>query len=299
MRIASFLKYGRASYGAVTESGIVDLAQRFGATAPTAIDFIAAGLLAEANGIVATAAADHALEDVELLPPVPAPQKIWCIGMNYPGRDLEPTAAREKPKGQYPNLFCRAPTSFVGHGQPIERPAVSDQLDYEGEIVIVIGKAARHVRQENAADHIFGLTLCNEGSVRDWSRHGTLNVTQGKNFDRSGSLGPWIVTSDELDPCDPLRITTRVNSELRQEDDTARLIFSFPFLIAYLSTFATLLPGDHIVTGTPIGSAKSFTPPRWLVPGDVVEVEVPQIGMLRNGVVQEDWAPATGGSNHA
>lgn len=299
MRIASFQAGGRSSYGAVTDGGIVDLARRFGAAAPTALDFIAADLLAKARDIVAAASADHRLEDVELLPPVPAPQKIWCIGLNYPGRDLEPTAALEKPKGQYPNLFCRAPTSFVGHGRPLERPAVSDQLDYEGEIVIVIGKEARHVRQANAADHIFGLTLCNEGSVRDWSRHGTLNVTQGKNFDRSGSLGPWIVTSDELDPCGPLRITTRVNSELRQEDDTTRLLFSFPFLIEYLSTFATLKPGDHIVTGTPTGSAKSFKPPRWLVPGDVVEVEVPEIGLLRNGVMQEDWTPALGGSHHA
>ena len=164
---------------------------------------------------------------------------------------------------------------------------MSEQLDYEGELVIVIGKQGRHISRENAWAHIFGMTLCNEGSVRDWLHHGKFNVTQGKNFDKSGSIGPWIVTSDELDPRGPHDIATRVNGEVRQQDSTERLMFPFDFLIAYLSTFATLKPGDMIATGTPTGAGARFTPPRWLKPGDVVEVESKGIGILRNTVTSE------------
>jgi len=153
--------------------------------------------------------------------------------------------------------------------------------------VLVIGREGRHVPRERAFEHVCGLTLCNEGSVRDWMRHGKFNVTQGKNFDRSGSIGPWIVTADELDPRGPIEITTRVNGEMRQQDSTARLLFGFDDLIAYLTTFATLKPGDLIATGTPTGAGARFDPPRWLVPGDVVEIASPGIGTLRNHVVDE------------
>jgi 2-keto-4-pentenoate hydratase/2-oxohepta-3-ene-1,7-dioic acid hydratase in catechol pathway len=163
-------------------------------------------------------------------------------------------------------------------------------LDYEGEIVLVIAKGGRYIAEDCALAHIFGLTLCNEGTVRDWLRHGKYNNTPGKNFDKSGSMGPWIVTSDEIDLRRPLELTTRVNSEVRQRDSTARMTFSFQSLVAYLTTFATLMPGDLIVTGTPTGAGSRFDPPRWLVPGDVVEVEVPGIGVLRNSVVDEPQA---------
>ncbi|HUN96152.1 MAG TPA: fumarylacetoacetate hydrolase family protein, partial [Bradyrhizobium sp.] len=186
-----------------------------------------------------------------------------------------------------PSLFVRNPSSVVGSGQPIEKPQVSDQLDYEGELVLVIGKEGRHIPRERAFEHIFGMTLCNEGSVRDWLHHGKFNVTQGKNFDRSGSIGPWIVTSDELDPRGPHDIITRVNGEVRQQDSTERLMFPFDFLLAYLSTFATLKPGDMIATGTPTGAGARFNPPRWLKVGDVVEVESSRIGVLRNAVAAE------------
>ncbi len=156
------------------------------------------------------------------------------------------------------------------------RPKVSDKFDYEGEIVLVIGKEGRHIPQDKALSHIGGLTLGNEGSVRDWLRHGTLNVTQGKNFDASGSLGPWIVPADDLDPGKPLRVTTKVNGELRQDDTTDRLTWGFAWLINYISTFATLKPGDLIWTGTPTGAGGHQNPPQWLKPGDVVEVEVPE-----------------------
>jgi 2-keto-4-pentenoate hydratase/2-oxohepta-3-ene-1,7-dioic acid hydratase in catechol pathway len=225
------------------------------------------------------------VKDVEMLPPILAPDKNICVGINYPDRSAEYKDAREAPK--YPNLFCRFPTSLVGTEQPIVRPKVSDKFDYEGEVVLVIGKEGRHVPREQALGIIGGVTLGNEGSVRDWLRHGTLNVTQGKNFDRSGSVGPWLVTTDELDPGKPLHLTTRVNGELRQEDTTDRLTWGFAWLINYISTFATLKPGDYIWTGTPTGAGVHRNPAVWLKPGDVVEVAVPEIGVLRNKVVDE------------
>jgi 2-keto-4-pentenoate hydratase/2-oxohepta-3-ene-1,7-dioic acid hydratase in catechol pathway len=175
----------------------------------------------------------------------------------------------------------------VGHQGALVRPKVSDKFDYEGEIVLVIGREGRNVPREKALGMVYGLTLGNEGSVRDWLRHGTLNVTQGKNFDRSGSLGPWIVPADELDPGKALHLMTRVNGELRQDDNTARLTWDFSWLIGYITQFATLKPGDLIFTGTPVGAGGHQNPPNWLKPGDVVEVEVPEIGVLRNPVIDE------------
>ncbi|MGR7993949.1 fumarylacetoacetate hydrolase family protein [Xanthobacter sp. ZOL 2024] len=284
MKLASYLKAGVPGYGAVVDDRVIDLSSRL-PSFPTLLAFIAGDGLAAARAVVADAAPDFALGDVDLLPPVIAPQKIWCIGVNYADRNAEYKDGSDTPK--YPSLFCRCATSFVGHDQPVERPFVSTQLDYEGEIAFVVGKAGRHIAREDAAKHIFGLTLANEGTVRDWLRHGKFNVTQGKNFDRSGAIGPWIVTADALDPFSELELTTRVNGEVRQHDTTARLMFPFDAIIAYLSTFATLMPGDIVLTGTPTGAGVRFDPPRWLVPGDVVEVEVPGIGVLRNGVVDE------------
>jgi len=286
MKLASYLIGGRPHYGVVTNDGIIDLTRRIGGDFPTLRHLIAADALASAAACIAGAAPDLPADRVAFVPPIPTPEKIWCIGVNYMDRNAEYKDKSELPR--YPSLFARAPTSVVGHEQRIVRPRVSRELDYEGEIVLVIGREGRHVPRERAFEHIFGMTLCNEGSVRDWLRHGKFNVTQGKNFDRSGSIGPWIVTADELDPRRPIEIMTRVNGETRQHDSTARLMFPFDHLIAYLSTFATLKPGDVIATGTPTGAGARFDPPRWLVPGDVVEVEAPGIGVLRNSVVDED-----------
>lgn len=284
MKLASYLRDGIPGYGVVTDAGIVDLAARLPGL-PTLLDLIRVDGLERARAIAASIPADFTLADVVLEPPVIAPQKLWCIGVNYADRNAEYKDGSEAPK--YPSLFVRCATSFVGHGVPVERPAVSTQLDYEGEIAFVVGKAGRHIPREAARAHIFGLTVANEGTVRDWLRHGKFNVTQGKNFDRSGSIGPWIVTADELDPLSTLELTTRVNGEIRQQDSTERLMFPFDAIIAYLSTFATLMPGDVVLTGTPTGAGVRFDPPRWLVPGDVVEVEVPGIGTLANSVVDE------------
>ena len=281
MRLASFTQDGGDSFGIVTERGIIDLRRRTG--------FLSMLALIAGDGFAAARAHAGEAPDVDpnrvtWLPPVLG-EKLWCIGVNYAERNEEYRDQSATPN--YPSLFCRNPRSIVGHNTPIERPRVSTQFDYEGEIAIVIGKPGRHIPRERAFEHIAGLTLCNEGSVRDWLRHGKFNVTQGKNFDRSGSLGPWMVTADETDPSRPLELTTRVNGEIRQHDSTRRLIFPFDFLIAYLSTFATLVPGDVIATGTPTGAGVHRNPPTWLVPGDVVEVEVPGIGTLANTVADE------------
>lgn len=285
MRLVSYETPQGASWGAVVEGGVVDLGRRLGPGLPDLLSAIRAGALDEARRAIAGAAPDHALSDLALLPPVTAPQKILCVGVNYPDRNAEYKDGSDAPK--HPSLFFRAPTSLVGHDRPIERPRASAQLDYEGEVVLVIGKGGRHIPAGSALEHVVGATLCNEGSVRDWMRHGKFNVTQGKNFDRTGSLGPWLVTADEVDLRAPIRLVTRVNGEVRQEDTTDRMIFGFAFLVSYVSTFCTLVPGDVIVTGTPTGAGARFDPPRWLVPGDVVEVEATGLGVLRNRVVDE------------
>jgi 2-keto-4-pentenoate hydratase/2-oxohepta-3-ene-1,7-dioic acid hydratase in catechol pathway len=283
MHLLSYLANGKPHFGASIPGGIVDLTGR--TTFADLRALIAGDGLDVARQAIAGQKPDYALEDITLLPPIPAPEKLWCIGVNYKDRNAEYKDNSDLPK--YPSLFVRNPSSVVGSDQPIEKPKVSEQLDYEGELVIVIGKEGRHIPRERAWEHIFGMTLCNEGSVRDWLHHGKFNVTQGKNFDRSGSIGPWIVTSDECDPRGPHDIITRVNGEVRQSDSTERLMFPFDYLIAYLSTFATLRSGDMIATGTPTGAGARFTPPRWLKVGDVVEVESGKIGILRNTVAAE------------
>ena len=285
MRLVSYLENRQPKYGAVANGGVIDLTARIGNEYRDLQTLIAQDGLDAARKAIAGQKADRPIAGLELLPPIPAPEKLWCIGVNYKDRNAEYKDNSELPK--YPSLFVRNPSSVVGSGQPIEKPRVSEQLDYEGELVLVIGKQGRHIPRERAWQHIFGMTLCNEGSVRDWLHHGKFNVTQGKNFDRSGSIGPWIVTADELDPRGPHDIMTRVNGEIRQQDSTERLMFPFDFLIAYLSTFATLKPGDMIATGTPTGAGARFNPPRWLKPGDLVEVESSGIGVLGNIVAAE------------
>jgi 2-keto-4-pentenoate hydratase/2-oxohepta-3-ene-1,7-dioic acid hydratase in catechol pathway len=282
-RIASFrAPNGSASYGLVTDAGIADIGATWSARFPSLLDVIRASALIELAHTDTGAHPHYAMRDIEWLVPIAAPEKFICVGVNYAERNAEYKDADPPPK--YPSLFVRFPDSFVGHLQPIIRPRESDQLDYEGEIVLLIGKAGRRIARDVAHDHIAALTLANEGSVRDWVRHGKFNVTPGKNFDQSGSMGPWLVPSDEIDLTQPMQITTHVNGELRQDDTTERMIFNFAALIEYISTFTTLKAGDMILTGTPTGSGGRLTPPIWLKPGDVVEVACPQIGVLKNFV---------------
>jgi 2-keto-4-pentenoate hydratase/2-oxohepta-3-ene-1,7-dioic acid hydratase in catechol pathway len=285
-RLATYSISGSTKYGAVVDGGVVDLSARFAKDFPTLREVIAAGALTKLVDDAARRAVDHAPDAITWLPPIPAPEKIICIGVNYPDRNAEYKDGSDAPK--YPSMFMRTPRSFVGHNTPLVRPRASPQLDYEGEIVIIIGKAGRHIAESAALDHVAAITLCNEGTIRDWVRHAKFNVTQGKNFDQTGSLGPWIVPyTDEAQIAD-VRLTTRVNGETRQDDRTSRLIFPFRYLINYISTFTTLVPGDVIVTGTPTGAGARFDPPRYLKPGDVIEVEADGIGVLRNGVVDEN-----------
>jgi 2-keto-4-pentenoate hydratase/2-oxohepta-3-ene-1,7-dioic acid hydratase in catechol pathway len=282
MRLVSYAAAAGESFGAVVDGGVVDLAGR------TKFRSLFEVLRAGALGDIAKAAQakpDLPLAGIKFLPPVRTPEKIICVGVNFANRNAEYKDDSEEQK--YPSLFYRAPNSLVGHEQPILRPKESKQLDYEGEIVLVIGKEGRRIPRERALDHVAGLTLCNEGTIRDWVRHAKFNTTQGKNFDASGSIGPWLVTADEIDWSRPFELTTRVNGEVRQRDTVANMIFDYSYLLSYISTFATLKPGDAIVTGTPTGAGARFDPPRWLVPGDVVEVEVPGIGLLRNPVADE------------
>ncbi len=276
---------GALSYGLVTGDRIVDLGRKFASRWPTLREAIADGGLATLIEAGAAGTADHALADVALLPPIPAPEKIICIGVNYPDRNEEYKDGQAAPK--YPSMFIRFPRSFVGHGAPLVRPKASPQLDYEGEVVLVVGKAGRHIAEKDALSHIAALSLCNEGTIRDWVRHAKFNVTQGKNFDSTGSLGPWLTPYEDESQIADIRLTTRVNGELRQDDRTSRMIFGFRYLIAYISTFTTLVPGDVIVTGTPTGAGARFDPPRFLAPGDVIEVAAEGIGTLVNGVVDE------------
>jgi 2-keto-4-pentenoate hydratase/2-oxohepta-3-ene-1,7-dioic acid hydratase in catechol pathway len=281
MRLASYNLRGRPSFGAVSGDGIVDLRGRLSRFA-TLLEVFRAQALAEAQSASAGVRPDVPLSEVELLPPLPAPEKILCIGINYAnrGQDYNVTNA---PK--YPSMFYRAPNSLVGSGQNLIRPKISEQLDYEGEIAMVIGRECKHVPKERAHEMIAGFTLCNEGTIRDWTRHGQFNVTQGKNFDATGGIGPWIDT--DLDPAKPMQLTVRKNGETTQDDTTANMIFSFADIIAYTTSFMTLKAGDVICTGTPVKKGPKADPPIWLKPGDTIEVECPEIGVLRNAVADE------------
>ena len=285
MKLLSFRANDAASFGLVTSGGIVDLGARLGDRFADLRTLLAAEHVEAALAGLADAPADHALGDLTFLPPIARPEKIFCIGVNYMNRNQEYRDASEAPK--FPSIFMRTPASLVGHGQPLVRPPESLQLDYEGEIAIVIGRAGRRIPRENAYAHVAGLTCMNEGTIRDWVRHGKFNVTQGKNFTASGAVGPWIVTAEEFTDYDDLRVTTRVNGEVRQKDTTASLAFPFDYLISYISTFTTLAAGDVIATGTPTGAGARFDPPRYLVPGDVIEIEVQGVGVLSNTVVDE------------
>jgi 2-keto-4-pentenoate hydratase/2-oxohepta-3-ene-1,7-dioic acid hydratase in catechol pathway len=291
MKLVSYTLDGTARWGAVVGTGVVDLGRRLpGIGSVRALLEGGAPALERARAALEGAPADHPLAALTLLPPVPEPAKIFCIGVNYAHRNAEYKDGSDLPK--YPSIFMRTPSSFVGHGEALVEPIESRQLDYEGEIGVYVGRRARRVAPADALACIAGLTCVNEGTIRDWVHHAKFNVTQGKNFESSGSAGPWLVTADEFERFDALRVQTRVNGEPRQDDTTANLMFDFAYLISYLSTFTTLAPGDLIVTGTPIGAGIRFDPPKFLRAGDRVEVEVTGVGVLSN-VVRSEHPPAS------
>jgi len=284
MRFLTFSHAGKESWGVITNEGVIDLGNLLGSSLLEVLQQDRLDAMKKlANGLEI----DYKAEDVEFLPPISNPGKIACVGVNYANRNAEYKDGSEAPK--FPSLFIRTPDSFTGHDKPLIRPPESDKLDYEGEIVIIIGKEGRRIAEEDAYDHIAGITIMNEGTLRDWVRHAKFNVTQGKNFIHSGSIGPWMVTADEFTPeqFENMRVTTRVNGEVRQDDTTASMMFPFKYIISYFSKFFHLKPGDVIATGTPNGAGARFEPPRYLVPGDVVEIDVEGVGTLVNGVKDE------------
>lgn len=284
-KFASFTINERVGYGLVDGDAIFDLSARFGARFPTLKEVVEANAFNELVEAAATLQPDIPVGEVHFEIPVPAPEKIICVGVNFPDRNEEYKDGQVAPPN--PSLFIRFPRSFTGHDRPLIRPPESHQLDYEGEVVIVIGKGGRRIQESGALSHIAALSLSNEGTLRDWVRHAKFNVTQGKNFDASGAMGPWIVPFTDEGQLADIRLETRVNGELRQSDRTSRMIFSFRKIINYISTFTTLVPGDLIVCGTPTGAGARFDPPRWLKPGDVVEVKADGIGVLRNTIADE------------
>ncbi|CUH76337.1 fumarylacetoacetate hydrolase family protein [Tropicibacter naphthalenivorans] len=283
-KFISFTAQGRSSYGMWRDDGVVDLAAEFPHW-PDLGAVVASGGLKDLAKAAVGREASHPHDAVRLDIPLPRPEKIICVGVNFPDRNAEYKDGQAQPTK--PSLFIRFARSFVGHEANLVRPPESEQLDYEGEITIVIGKEGRRIAPEEAFGHIAALTLCNEGTIRDWVRHAKFNVTQGKNWDRSGSMGPWLVPFTNAAQLDRITLTTRVNGEVRQQDNTANMMFDFRFIISYVSTFTTLVPGDVIVCGTPTGAGARFDPPIWLQPGDVIEVEADGIGVLRNGVEDE------------
>ncbi len=285
MRLLSYSVNGQPSFGLVSEdgAGVVDLSARI----PDVSDLgqlVSTGQIDKASAFMSDDA-DHQLSQITYERLLPWPRKIFCIGVNYGGRADE---YADKSDAAFPSVFPRFPDGFTGHGQPLVRPPESPQLDYEGEIVAVIGKAGRRIPMSDARSHLAGLSLGNEGTIRDWVRHAKFNVTQGKNWISSGAIGPHLVTMDELPSSfDDLRITTHVNGELRQDDSPKTMKYSIDYQIHYLSTFTELHPGDVIFTGTPTGAGARQDPPVWLVPGDVIDVHVPELGTLTNTVVDE------------
>lgn len=282
MRFATYTADGETFYGAVTDAGMIALSPEFSKW-PTLYDVIVADGFSDLGAAAADKAVTHTNFIYEMV--LPNAPRILCVGVNFPDRNAEYNDGSAMPK--HMSLFPRFASGFTGHDRPLIRPPENETLDYEGEVAIVIGKGGRRILQENAYDHIAALTLCNEGTIRDWVRHAKFNVTQGKNWDKSGSIGPWLVPFTDAAQLDDARIITRVNGEVRQNDTLDRMMFPIRREIEYISTFMTLQAGDIIITGTPTGAGARFDPPRYLKPGDIVEIEVEGIGTLRNGVEDE------------
>jgi 2-keto-4-pentenoate hydratase/2-oxohepta-3-ene-1,7-dioic acid hydratase in catechol pathway len=288
MKLVSFRTDGGASFGVVSGDGIVDAGARL------QLGDLRSALAAGALGRVAAMASetlDFAFAEVELLPVIPNPDKILCIGINYATHVRE--TGREIPS--HPMIFARFAASQVGQGQPLLRPPESEQFDFEGELAVVIGKAGRRIDRAAALGHVAGYACYNDGSIRDWQRH-TSQFLPGKSFEHSGSFGPWLVTADEIPDPSRLTLETRLNGQVVQQAPISDLIFDVPALIVYISTFITLLPGDVIVTGTTSGVGAFRKPPLWMRDGDTVEVEISGIGVLRNPIADE---AAVGGARAA
>ncbi len=282
MKLVSFMNQGVASYGAVHGDRVLDLKPLLGAQAPDLKALITQKMLGEAQAALQQHTPSLMLSDLTLLPVIPNPNKVVCVGLNYAEHVRE--TGRELTES--PALFLRLSESLVAHGQDIVRPPESFRLDYEGEIAIVIGEGGRRIAEADAWKHIVGYSCFNDGSVRDW-QVSTTQWTAGKNFYRTGGFGPWMVTADEIQPNQKMTLVTRLNGVEMQRATTDMMIHSIPRQIAYISTFIPLEPGDVIVTGTPGGVGNKRNPQVFMKPGDVAEIEVDAVGILRNTIRDE------------
>ncbi|ABE36864.1 fumarylacetoacetate (FAA) hydrolase family protein [Paraburkholderia xenovorans LB400] len=282
MKLASFSTREGPSFGIVRDQAVFDLGKRLNGRYPDMKTFIAADAFAQATQVIDAGQGDFQLSDVTLLPVIPNAGQIFCVGLNYADHIKE--TGRENTEN--PAIFMRFPPSQVGHRQAMLRPPESQQFDFEGEIAIIIGQGGRRIAERNAWRHIAGYACYNDGSIRDWQRH-TGQWGPGKNFYRTGAFGPWMVTSDEIEPGASMTLVTRLNGNEMQRATTDMLIHGFAELIAYLSTFTPLSAGDVIVTGTPGGVGARRDPPLFMKPGDVTEVEVDRIGVLSNPIAED------------
>ena len=282
--LISFIYEGSHRFGSLEGERVTDLSADFADRFENLSAAANAGALDEL--FTAKGEATLSLDEVKLLAPLGAPGKIVCVGVNFPDRNAEYKDGQASQLN--PSLFVRFPSGFVGHGDDLVRPPESEQLDYEGEIAIVVGRPGRRIAEADAWDHVAAVTLCNEGTIRDWVRHAKFNVTQGKNWDCSAAMGPSLLRFTGPDMLADIELMTRVNGELRQQDRTGRMIFSFTKIINYVSTFTALAPGDILICGTPTGAGARFDPPKWLRPGDVIEIAADGLGSLRNGVRDEE-----------
>lgn len=279
MKVVSFLREGVPSYGVVNGEGIVDAGRRLGSHWPDLKAVLMSGALAELQAIQG-GEPDFPFSAVRLLPPIPNPDKILCVGLNYRSHVAE--TGRDLPA--QPSIFARLTNTLVPHGEPIIKPRVSDHLDYEGELAVIIGRNGRYIPAADAMSYVFGYSCFNDGSLRDFQKH---SVTAGKNFYHTGGFGPWIVTADEIRDPARLDLMTRLNGSEVQRSNTSMMIYSLPDIISYISQFTPLTPGDVIATGTPEGVGARRTPPLWMNKGDVVEVEISGIGILSNPITAE------------
>jgi 2-keto-4-pentenoate hydratase/2-oxohepta-3-ene-1,7-dioic acid hydratase in catechol pathway len=283
LKLCSYQHNGSSSFGIVKEGGVIDLAPLFKNKGISNLhELLKSDGLDECEGLLDTRAADYSLDDIQFEPVIPNPPKILCVGVNYHEHKVE----TGQPDTVYPMFFPRYPESQVGHMRPMIKPPESNKLDYEGEMALIIGKPGRRITEEDALSHIAGYSCYNDGSVRDWQRH-TSQFMPGKNFVGTGSFGPWMVTSDEIPDPTQLQLTTRLNDMTVQDASVEQMITPIPELIAYISTVMPLNIGDVIVTGTPGGVGSRRTPPLYMKEGDTVEVEISQIGILRNTIENE------------
>lgn len=286
MKLMSYQHAGRETWGVVVGDGVADLATRTGHA--TLADFIASPDFSRRDALVAGLKADAALADVTFLPVIPRPEKIVCAVRNYMDHHQEVLAAgMQRELSEQPPIFLRVWRSQTPHNGPIVRPHVSESLDWEGELAVIIGEGGRDIAEADAWKHVAGYSCYNDASIREWQFHAK-QIASGKNFESTGGFGPWMVTADEIEPGRELKLEVRLNGETVQSSHTGHMIFSIPKLINYASTIFTLTPGDVIATGTPAGVGWSKKPPRFMKPGDRVEVEIEAVGLLRNTVVAQD-----------